>query len=64
LKILTWEDNGFWLHFKRLERGHFKWPVEGEEATMTLNIEELSHLIKGPGVEQKLRRKEVKTNAE
>jgi transposase len=23
LKILTWEDNGFWLHFKRLERGHF-----------------------------------------
>lgn len=63
LKILTWEDNGFWLHFKRLERGHFKWPVEGEEATMTLNIEELSHLIKGPGVEQKLRRKAIKTNA-
>jgi len=23
LKILTWEDDGFWLHFKRLERGHF-----------------------------------------
>ena len=20
LKILTWDDNGFWLHLKRLER--------------------------------------------
>ena len=59
LKILTWEDNGFWLHFKRLERGHFKWPAEGEDSTMTLSAEELSHLIKDPGVEQKLRRKQV-----
>lgn len=59
LKILTWEDNGFWLHFKRLERGHFKWPVPGEKATMNLSLEELTHLIKSPGVEQKLRRTEV-----
>lgn len=56
LKILTWEENGFWLHFKRLERGHFKWPQEGDETTMTLTAEELSHLIKGPSVEVKLRR--------
>ena len=27
LKILTWDDNGFWLHLKRLERGRFKWPI-------------------------------------
>jgi transposase len=59
LKILTWEDNGFWLHFKRLERGHFKWPAEGENDTMTLSTEELSHLIQSPGVEQKLRRNQV-----
>jgi len=62
LKILTWEDNGFWLHFKRLERGHFKWPASGEDVTMSLSIEELSHIIKGPGVEQKLRRTEVMKN--
>jgi len=54
LKILTWEDNGFWLHFKRLERGHFKWPAPGETATMTLKPEELWNLIKSPGIEQKL----------
>jgi len=62
LKILTWEDNGFWLHFKRLERGHFKWPTAGEQATMSLSAEELSHLVKAPGVEQKLRRTEVLRN--
>jgi transposase len=62
LKILTWEDNGFWLHFKRLERGHFKWPTQGEDVTMCLSVEELSHLIKSPGLEQKLRRTQVMKN--
>ncbi len=59
LKILTWEDNGFWLHFKRLERGRFKWPLAGEEQTLTLSTDELKSLIQSPGIEQKLRRTEV-----
>ena len=36
LKILEWDADGFWLYFKRLEKGHFRWPVEGTAATMTL----------------------------
>lgn len=59
LKILTWEDNGFWLHLKRLERGTFKWPVEGENVTLNLTAEELNYLIKSPGVEQKIKGKQV-----
>lgn len=59
LKILTWESNGFWLHFKRLERGHFKWPSAGESNTMTLTADELATLIQSPGIEQKIRRTEV-----
>jgi transposase len=60
LKILEWENNGFWLHLKRLERGHFKWPeVVGDEKTMTLSDEELTHLLGSPGLEQKLRRRQV-----
>lgn len=59
LKILTWDDNGFWLHLKRLERGRFKWPKVGDDATMTLTTEESWNLIQSPGIEQKLRRTEV-----
>lgn len=22
IKLLVWEDNGFWIHFKRLEKDH------------------------------------------
>ena len=28
LKILQWQHNGFWLYYRRLERGKFKWPAE------------------------------------
>lgn len=56
IKILTWEDNGFWIHLKRLEQGHFKWPKENEEETMSFEFEELKHLLKNPGVEQKIKR--------
>jgi len=26
LKILHWDHNGFWLYYRRLERGRFVWP--------------------------------------
>ncbi len=59
VKILEWDGDGFWLHFKRLEKGHFRWPAPGEEATMTLTGEELAYLLGGTRVELKLRRNEV-----
>ena len=60
LKILEFDGDGFWLYFKRLEKGKFRWPSLGEEATMTFSDEELSILIGGAKVEQKLKRKEIK----
>ena len=59
LKILLWEDNGYWLLLKRLERGHFKWPKAGTEQTMNLSLEDLKGLIRAPGLLQKLKRNEV-----
>ena len=59
VKILEWDGDGFWLYFKRLEKGHFKWPSAGEEATMSLTGDELSILLNGARVEQKLKRNEV-----
>jgi transposase len=59
VKILEWDTGGFWLHFNRLEKGHFKWPMPGGDATMELTGEELSYLLGGTRVELKLKRNEV-----
>jgi transposase len=59
IKILEWDGDGYWLHFKRLEKGHIRWPEVGEEPTMALTGEELSYLLCGTRVELKLKRREV-----
>ena len=59
LKILEWDGDGFWLYFKRLEKGRFRWPGEGGDTVMTLTSEELSILLGGAKIELNLRRKEV-----
>ena len=59
VKILEWDADGFWLHFKRLEKGRFKWPTLEDDATMTLTGEELTYLLSGTRVELKLKRNEV-----
>ena len=61
IKILEWDYDGFWLYFKRLEKGHFRWPQPGDEPTMALSPEELSLLLGGVKVELKLKRNEVFT---
>jgi transposase len=63
LKILEWGNDGFWLHFKRLEKGHFKWPVYAGEATMPLSGRELGQLLEGTALERKLLREEIPTRS-
>ena len=59
IKILEWDTDGFWLYFKRLEKGHIKWPEPGDTPTMTLTGEDLTVLLGGVRVELKLKRNEV-----
>ena len=59
MKILEWDGDGFWLYFKRLEKGRFKWPAIGENSIMDFTGEELQYLLGGSKVELKIRRKEV-----
>lgn len=63
VKILEWDGDGFWLYFKRLEKGRFRWPATDESKTMVLTSEELHVLLGSPRVIQKLKRQEVKVGA-
>ena len=60
IKILEWDGDGFWLYFKRLENGRFRWPQSDAEQTMTLSGDELHMLLGSPRVIQKLKRQEVR----
>lgn len=46
LKILHWEYNGFWLYYRRLERGKFKWPKVNNEP-LKIDLKEFSFLLDG-----------------
>ena len=60
IKLLVWEDNGFWIHFKRIEKGHVVWPSQSDtEITMDLLIDDLKNIIMAPGIKQKIKRSEV-----
>ncbi len=48
IKILQWSTNGFWLHYKRLEKGRFNWPDPDDHSTSQLiDRRELNWLLDG-----------------
>jgi len=59
IKILQWEYNGFWLHYKRLEKGRFKWPST-ENQVENITERELRWLLDGLSIDQPKAHKEVK----
>jgi len=63
IKILQWEHNGFWLYYKRLEKGRFQWPKENNLQTITVSLRELNWLLDGLSLEQKQAHKKVTANA-
>jgi len=52
LKILRWDTNGFWLYYRRLERGRFKWPVQSSPG-LSITRRQLQWLLDGLSIEQK-----------
>ena len=53
LKILRWDTNGFWLYYRRLERGRFRWPAHPAGQPKAITRRQLSWLLDGLELEQK-----------
>jgi len=52
LKILYWDHNGFWLYYRRLERGTFRWPTDERTTPITITRRQLRWLLDGLSLEQ------------
>jgi len=46
VKLLVWDRNGFWLHYKRLERGTFE-RLDGQSVRVEIDRARLSMLLDG-----------------
>lgn len=47
LKILAWDHGGFWVLYKRLERGTFAWPSDDDGGPVTMRSGDLGLLLSG-----------------
>jgi transposase len=54
LKILHWDTSGFWLYYRRLERGKFHWPSDNiSSVPLKITRRQLGWLLSGLSLEQK-----------
>jgi transposase len=60
IKILHWENNGFWLYYRRLESGKFNWPSSDNKEMISIQYREFRWLLDGLSIKQKRAHKEVK----
>ncbi len=47
IKLLAWDGNGLWLHYKRLEKGTFNWMAPGTSNKIAMTRADLSMLLEG-----------------
>lgn len=52
MKMLRWDINGFWLWYKKLARGTFRWAFRDEGVLLEVDPRQLAWLVDGLAVEQ------------
>jgi transposase len=57
LKILAWDRSGFWVLYKRLERGTFAWPTDTDATPVEMRSTDLLLLLAGTDLTQTRRRR-------
>lgn len=58
LKCLYYDGTGFWLLYKRLESGTFKWSKSADEKFLEISEQQLKWFLEGLKMEQKTAFKE------
>ena len=53
LKLIVWDQNGFWLFYKRLEKGTFSFPVGGDGHNDRIEITRAQLTMILEGIDQK-----------
>jgi transposase len=53
VKLLQWDRDGFWLHYKRLEQGTFKIAIDSDAARCEVSRAQLAMLIEGIDLEKR-----------
>lgn len=62
LKCLYYDGTGFWLLYKRMDKGHFKWIRSEQNGSVQITHQQLNWLLEGLKIEQKTAfRKEEKS---
>ncbi|WP_162985763.1 IS66 family insertion sequence element accessory protein TnpB [Virgibacillus sp. Bac330] len=59
LKILQWEVNGFWLYYRRLEKGTFQWPSDKDLTPISISPRQFRWLLDGMSMNQHQAHREV-----
>jgi transposase len=57
IKILAWDAGGFWVLYKRLERGTFAWPTEDDDRPVLIRSGDLLLLLSGVDLAHTRRRR-------
>jgi len=63
LKILQWDRCGFWLYYRRLEKGRFQWPDLTSGYPAIMNMRELRWLLDGLSSDQRKAHVKMAPNA-
>ena len=53
IKCLRWDNNGFWIYYKRLEKGCFRFPDKAENNTIAITERQFRWLLDGLALDQK-----------
>ncbi|NLJ59004.1 MAG: IS66 family insertion sequence element accessory protein TnpB [Tissierellia bacterium] len=59
IKILKWDNDGFWLYYKRLENSKFNWPDGNNKKTIAVSDREFRWLLDGLNIVQEAAHKKV-----